>query len=420
MSGFRKLNNANIHNQPYITNRGLNIYGLNAQNVTILFRYLNTNFFEDLDKLFQNSDKYILNFMYFPFDLRQTVDNVSTTTQGEWNTNVTLFNEDYDVEKIALGNIFADYGIGEANTPVNAYNLNSSLPYKIVLGSVRITPPHNSPAFLNYAPYTSVTMYLPYIGEFDLDPALVMGKILDIEYRFDITTGDCIAYVLDIEEHIITTRSGKIGFKIPLVYDSTNDEIKVVAGTVGKLVMAGVTAGVMSSATANYNAMLAPVVTSTTSTTIHSTGGQVSLKRYSRANEVRVTGSGTGNFSSTIQSIPPEPKQDTSKEYLIKSVGETTTGLFNANVGKIVNIDQSKDLTTRFNSPYPYVIIRSQEIIKPSNYNHTMGVPCAEYVTLGSLTGFTKVGAIHLENFTTATENEVSEIYSLLNDGVIF
>ena len=55
-----------------------------------------------------------------------------------------------------------------------------------------------------------------------------------------------------------------------------------------------------------------------------------------------------------------------------------------------------------------------------SEYGTEYGYPLAEKVSLDALTGFTKVGEIHLEGLGTATSEEKTTIVNLLKSGVIF
>ena len=55
-----------------------------------------------------------------------------------------------------------------------------------------------------------------------------------------------------------------------------------------------------------------------------------------------------------------------------------------------------------------------------SNYGMELGFPLMERVTLDTLTGFTEIGEVHLEGFSTATTEEKQKIESLLKGGVIF
>lgn len=57
--------------------------------------------------------------------------------------------------------------------------------------------------------------------------------------------------------------------------------------------------------------------------------------------------------------------------------------------------------------------------VDTTNYESVYGKPLNEFRILNTLTGFTKISEIHLENFVSATKNELQEIESLLKEGVI-
>lgn len=88
-------------------------------------------------------------------------------------------------------------------------------------------------AYLDYAPYTKVNCYLPYIGIVALNTDDVMGKSLHILYKVDILTGACIATIKAGEE-VLYHFSGNCGCTIPLSsnsYSSTIGSIISIATT---------------------------------------------------------------------------------------------------------------------------------------------------------------------------------------------
>lgn len=86
--------------------------------------------------------------------------------------------------------------IGNVDTNVNGA-IVSSVPV-ITVGSITIGGLYGN--FLDYAPYTQVTLFLPFIGFTEIDPNVVVDNTLTIKYVFDIVTGACKAmlYVNDI------------------------------------------------------------------------------------------------------------------------------------------------------------------------------------------------------------------------------
>ena len=102
--------------------------------------------------------------------------------------------------------------LGNVKTGVNGEKISQNFS-KQTIGTVTINEHYKS--FLDYAPYTNVIIYLPYIGFKELDTSLVMGKTLKIEYTLDVITGGCLAqiYVGNIRLYEFT---GNIGVDISI------------------------------------------------------------------------------------------------------------------------------------------------------------------------------------------------------------
>ena len=102
--------------------------------------------------------------------------------------------------------------LGNVATGVNGEKINNNFA-KQTIGSIKITEHYHN--FLDYAPYTNVIIYLPYIGFKELDASLIMGKTLKIEYTLDVITGGCLAqiYVGNIRLYEFT---GNIGVDISI------------------------------------------------------------------------------------------------------------------------------------------------------------------------------------------------------------
>ena len=67
----------------------------------------------------------------------------------------------------------------------------------------------------------------------------------------------------------------------------------------------------------------------------------------------------------------------------------------------------------------PYLILTRPRLCVPGEQNTYLGYPAFITVTMGDLSGYTEVEAVHLENMS-ATVNEVTEIENMLKNGVIF
>ena len=106
-------------------------------------------------------------------------------------------------QKIILGNV---------DTGVNGDKVNNNFT-KQNIGSISITEKYHN--FLDYAPYTNVIIYLPYVGFKELDTNLVMGKTLSISYTVDIITGGCLCQIKSNNVKLYEF-NGNMGIDIPI------------------------------------------------------------------------------------------------------------------------------------------------------------------------------------------------------------
>ena len=112
----------------------------------------------------------------------------------------------------AISGTTQEITLGNVKTGVNGEKISQNFS-KQTIGTVAIAEHYHN--FLDYAPYTNVIIYLPYIGFKELDASLVMGKTLRIEYTLDVITGGCLAqiYVGKIRLYEFT---GNIGVDISI------------------------------------------------------------------------------------------------------------------------------------------------------------------------------------------------------------
>ena len=102
--------------------------------------------------------------------------------------------------------------LGNVATGVNGEKISNNFA-KQTIGSIKINEYYHN--FLDYAPYTNIILYLPYIGFKELDTTLVMNKTLQIIYTVDAITGGCLAqvYVNSVRLYEFT---GNVGIDIPI------------------------------------------------------------------------------------------------------------------------------------------------------------------------------------------------------------
>lgn len=211
-------------------------------------------------------------------------------------------------------------------------------------------------AYLDYSPYTKLSIYLPYIGSQELDIDLVQNKTIGVVYHIDVLSGGCVAYVTS-GGNVIAQFSGECAVSIPITSKDLTQTImnlcQLVAGGIGVVATGGMSspvsaAGVAGAATAMANT----------------------------ANNV-------------IASKPSFPKSG--------------------------NMSGSNGLLA---GQHPYIIIERPRQCSPVRQNNYTGYPAYITRTLSTLRGFTQVQDIHIENIN-CTEEEREEIMKLLREGVM-
>lgn len=146
--------------------------------------------------------------------------------------------------------------LGNVATGVNGEKISNNFA-KQKIGSIAITEHYHN--FLDYAPYTNVILYLPYIGFKELDTTLVMNKTLQVIYTVDAITGGCLAqvYVNNVRLYEFT---GNVGIDIPI---TASNRAQVEAGYIQAGVgatasalggnISGAVTSLLNSATSQYH-----------------------------------------------------------------------------------------------------------------------------------------------------------------------
>ena len=121
-------------------------------------------------------------------------------------------------------------------------------------GSVSI--PENKFNATDYAPYTSLHLYLPFIGIVELDTNECMNSTINVKYEIDVYTGTCLATVSVTRTEdmpnspILYTYSGNCSQQIPLTSGNATGMLTALIGgiTAGLSVASGGGLGVVAGA----------------------------------------------------------------------------------------------------------------------------------------------------------------------------
>ena len=250
------------------------------------------------------------------------------------------------------------FKVGNMTSEITAVDYVTSRFIDIPMGSVQILPRWGS--YLDFAPYTKIEVYLPYIGNHSLDTDELMcpaygdgtlptelGSTLDLTYRIDMLTGVIVAFI-KVNGRLMYQFTGKVGINIPLT-----------GQTFASLVQGIVQAGAGLATTIATGGLTAPL-------------------------------SAAAAVSGTVNATKPS-------------------------VERIGNISGDNSMLA---TKSPYIVISSPNKHYVDAQEDFTGFPSYMTGTLSSFSGYTEVVEAHVEGIS-CTEEERSKILTWLKEGVI-
>ena len=130
--------------------------------------------------------------------------------------------------------------LGRVDTGVNGLKISGNASTAIDLGTGYLEPKFNN--FLDYAPYSSYVLYIPFVGTINLNPNVYLNHRINIKMVVDISTGKCTAIVY-CENIAMEYLDGMIGVDIPITAENMQATTNAVIQAVGNTVAAGVVTG---------------------------------------------------------------------------------------------------------------------------------------------------------------------------------
>lgn len=254
-----------------------------------------------------------------------------------------------------------------------AMNYTNSQYVEVDCGSINVNEYWG--AYLDYSPYTRAEIYLPYCGYHAIDADEIMGKTVTVKYHVDILSGACTAFV-KCGQSVLYQFSGSCASAIPVTSSQYGDQVIAAATLAAQLAsLPAMGAGAAASAAGAAGAMEAIGETESS---------------YGHMLEARNIGTAIADAASTVTKMKPNI----------------------ARSGAIGNMAGQLAIQT------PYIILSRPRQCLPAYQNTYKGYPANITSTLGSLSGFTVVDSIHLENIP-CTLDEQNEIDKFLKTGVI-
>ncbi len=242
--------------------------------------------------------------------------------------------------------------IANLDTGINASYLSWFIE-DIDFGEIALTEYFQT--FMDYSPYTKLSVYIPYCGIVPLNVDNFMNDKISMKCRIDMLTGQFVVFVSN-SVGVVTTVSGNCAYQLPI---RANDYNRLVTSGLGLLGGIVGTAGALAT-------------------------GNVPL----------AIGAGIGTVGGLVATSQAMTKPDV-----------TSKGSLGGNYGLLGNRT-------------PYLIIQRPTISVPTDYGKTIGYMSRITAKLGDLTGYTVLEEIHLEHIS-ATDDEKKLIENALKSGVI-
>ena len=263
----------------------------------------------------------------------------------------------------------------------NWYNVITDQYQDIDCGSLTITKYYDS--CFDYNPYTRLLLYLPYLGYKELDPDEVMGQTIQVKYKVDCMTGDCVAFVIrniDGVSQCIGQYSGNCGVRVAFGRASFDSAI---AASIQ--LITGIATGAIKGAGGAISAFMAGAA-----------GNSASDESETLAQGQLASGAGaaaSGVSMPTVQQM---------KTQTIKS------GVMGANAG-FISVQK------------PHIIRFVPNQSRPANYRALHGYPAniAGPIGSGGFRGYMELDTIELDGIN-ATETEKNEIAALCKGGILY
>lgn len=307
-------------------------------------------------------------YLWSNFDLTDPTKTLSKVFQSPLESILTLHALPFAVSSGSATELtLAGFATGVQLPPLTAQFKD------VPCGSITIEPYWDN--YLDYNPYTQLTLCLPFAGQVTLDPDEVMGKTVSVTYRVDCLTGSFVCFVFIDGDKVLGQYAGNCALSIPISaadYGRFNAAILGVAATAASAFGAAASGGLMT-----------PMGLADGGMTI--TGGTL--------NAGALAGAGRQIGGSLVQNV------QNAKVRVAHSGGLTGAPGF-------MGIQK------------PYLIIHRARQSVPENYGGFRGYPLNVTKTLGECSGFTSVREIHLDGIPL-TEPELNELRAILEGGII-
>ena len=136
--------------------------------------------------------------------------NSSFLTNNPLDCIVSLQKYPIEIPKAATSE---NIRLGSIQTDAIGYKFDAPC-LTFLFGGKKIFPRFGN-SFLDYNPFTRFEIYVPFCGTVDLNPADILGRVLNVELIVDMSTGTCTGYI-ESDNLVIETVNGNVAIDIPV------------------------------------------------------------------------------------------------------------------------------------------------------------------------------------------------------------
>lgn len=269
--------------------------------------------------------------------------------------------------------------------------------------------------FIDYNPYTSMTIYLPYCGTFDIDVNDVMNGVLYLKYIVNLANGNCLATVRIVRD---ANSNGSVGVDA-IMYQFSGNMLNTFA---------------LDKEQAIQEAQRADQAMQSATVAVASAGAGLafgssinSIKPLEGTPDLNIPAIGGSTYSNAELRKRHNDYDDKKSLRLGVSPKESAfTGGATLAMTKIADGAQARGTSYNYSSvcdgimqvQRPYVIIHRPIQCVSELHKSMIGFPSNVSVRLSDVEGYYEVAVLPRLNFPTATEPELTMLIKQLEAGV--
>lgn len=273
--------------------------------------------------------------------------------------------------------------------------------------------------FLDFAPYSSASLYIPYIGTVSIPINLIQStsdkqKHLRLLFRMNNTTGDMVV-LLQVDGATYKQWSGNCATPIQIHVDDLSGVMREgfnqAVGIVGN-----VATGMISAGTSIGGAINKSVSKLTRQSQVNKAIAHINAQHEGLIDPYQTPDSAYNKQTktATTSNVPQKSAPSSFSTSSIPTIPNSSPVVGSVSIG---NSPVSGTVGTL--SPQEIILTIERPIMwRPDKYGEIVGYPTKKIAKLGSIKGFATVSNLHLR--CSATSAEKSEIEEMLGAGVIF